>query len=518
METASPQPRYVLLLMLLPAIILCLAVFTPGAWPQQQAAPSAQTQASPFRLISSVSGSKEVTRNSQETIEDPRTVFHVPEDSQVVVVFELAGPTGSHHLEGQWRNPEGKVVSVGQVDMQTYTPRFFCYFSLTLPDSVTPGLWAVELQVDGHPSAVHTFEIVAKPKPIAPTPAPPPTAAEVYQQAVAASVFIDNLDLAGELVRQGSGFFIGKNLLLTAFQVIDGASSLQIDFPDGSHAPANQVLAWNRRQDWAILKVDAPKVSPLERAKDNSWKVGDVCYLLGAPNESSRTIQNVGITGIQTSADAGDRINISWTGGPLTIGSPLINQNGRVVGVLGGTLVPGLESLSRSGGREYMQSAALPQGLGTPLVVPISVVPEQLNSTQPATLSTLAAQGLFVTPLSHDTQVVNGVLCTNFRELGRVALAPLDPTLEFSRAKDSLGVVITWTPDKKIKSTTEFQIYDLDNHLVGQSRAQKIDLQPQVTAYSGIKIPLSSLQPGMYRIDLLLGDTPEWREFFRVKD
>lgn len=514
----GPSPLCIRLILAFSVFCFCLLAPSSGAWPQQQTAPSAQTQPSPFRLISAVSGSKEVTKNAQEVIADPRTVFHVPEDSQVVVVFELEGPTGAHHLEGQWRNPEGNIVSVGQVDMQTYTPRFFCYFSLSLPDSVTPGLWAVELQVDGHPSAVHTFEIVAKPKPVAPTPAPPPTAAEVYQHTVASSAFIDNMDLDGEVVRQGSGFFIGNGVLLTAFQVIDGASSLQIDFPDGSHMPATQVLAWNRRQDWAILKVDAPNAQPLERATDNSWKVGDICYLLGAPNESSRTIQNVGITGIQKSADAGDRINISWTGGPLAIGSPLLDEDGRVVGILGGSLVPGLESLSRPGGREYMQSGAPLPGLGAPLVVPISAVPEQLNPAQSATLTTLAAQGFFVLPLSRNTQVLNGVLCTGYQQLGRVALSPLDPTFEFSRARDSLGVVITWTPDKKFKSTVQFQIYDLDNRLLEQTRPAKIDLEPQVTAYSGIKIPLSSLQPGMYRIDLLLGDAPQWREFFRVKE
>lgn len=503
---------------LLSVSLFSLLAFSSRTLPKQQAAGNNQTQPSPFRLISSVSGSKEVTNNSQEIIEDPRTVFHVPEDAQVVVVFELQGPTGSHHLEGHWRNPEGNVVSVGQVDMQTFSPRFFCYFSLSLPDSVTPGLWAVELEVDGHPTAVHTFQIIAKPKAVAPTPPAPPSAAEVYQRTVAASAFIDSMDADGEIIRQGSGFFIGKGFLLTAFQVIDGATSLQIDFPDGSHTSANQVLAWNRRQDWAILKVDAPNAQPLQRAKNDSWKVGDVCYLLGAPSESSRTIQNVGITGSQKSSKGGDRISVSWTGGPLTFGSPLLDQYGQVIGVLGGSLVPGIESLSRPGGRQYMQSGALPPGLGAPLVVPIGAVPEQFESAQPASLSALAAQGLFVMPVSRDTQVLSGILCTNYQQLGRVALSALDPRFEFSRAKDMLAVVITWTPDKKVKSTVQFQIYDLDNHLVEQTRPAKIDLQPQVTAYSGIKLPVSSLQPGMYRIDLLLGDSPEWREFFRVKE
>lgn len=517
MGTQPASPAIGFVKYLLPAFLLSIAIFAPCAWPQQDTNTS-QTQASPFRLINSVSGSKEVTKNAQETIVDPRTVFHVPEDNQIVVVFQLEGPTGAHHLEGRWRNPEGKIVSVGDVDMQTYTPKFFCYFSLSLPDSVTSGLWAVELQIDGYPSGAHTFQIISAPKPAPPPTVTPPTAADVYQQAVAASVFIDNQDSNGELVRQGSGFFIGKNLLLTAFQIIDGANSLQIGFPDGTHATVNQVLAWNRRQDWAILKVDAPKVQPLERAKAGSWKVGDVCYLLGAPNESSRTIQNVGITGIQETADTGERLSTSWTGEPLAIGSPLLDDYGRVVGVLGGNLLPGVESLRRSGVTEFILAGVAPENSGTPLVVPISAIPEQSNSSQPVTLSALAAQGLFIKPLSRDSQVMSGVLCRNYQELGHVAYSPVGQTFQFSRANDSLAVVITWTPDRKTKATMQFQVYDLDNHPVGETRLEKISLEPRVTASSAVKIALSSLRPGMYRIDLLLGDAPQWREFFRVNE
>lgn len=311
---------------------------------------------------------------------------------------------------------------------------------------------------------------------------------------------------------------MGQNLLLTAFQVIDGASSLQIDFPDGSRTTVNQVLTWNRRQDWAVLKVEAPKSPPLERAKAGSWKVGDVCYLLGAPNESSRTIQNVGITGFQDSAETGERLSLSWTGSRLTIGSPLLDDYGRVIGVLGGSLVPGVESVFRAGGRPFMDAGLAPENSAAPLVVPISVIPEQLNSSQPVMLSALVSQGIFIKPLSADTQVLSGVLCKSYRKLGETTLLPSDQSLNFSRSHDSLAVVITWTPDKKTKSTMQFQIYDLDNHLLASSPPAKIDLQSRATTYSAAKFSLSSFKPGIYRMDLLLGDLPQWRGFFRVQE
>lgn len=495
------------------AALFVISVVVPCAWSYQQQTGNSQTAASPFRLISSTSGGKEATRGNQEVIADPRTVFHLPEDKQVFVVFELEGPLGAHHLQGRWRDPTGKIVSVGDGDMQTNTPRFFCYWSLTLPDSVTPGLWAIEVQVDGHPVGEHTFQILANPD----TPPAPPSTSAVYQRAVASSVFIDSKDPDNQLIRQGSGFFIRKGMVLTAFQVIDGASSLGIELADGSQITTNQVLAWNRWQDWAILKVDAPNEQPLERAVANSWKVGDHCYLLDAPNGTGRTIENVGITGIQEPAHAGERLSTTWYGGPRTIGSPLLDAFGRVVGVLGGSLVPGIESVGREGTRAYRGGGQVPENLSGPLTVPISLIPEP-SASQPTVLSELATQSQFIKPVVTDTQVMSGTLCRDYQTVHDITITALGATTEFSRGRDSLAAVFMWAPDKKVKSTIQLQIYDLDNRLVEQSRPAKIGLQPQITAYSGMKLPLTALAPGIYRVDLLVGDDLEWRAFFRIKE
>ncbi|HEV2618212.1 MAG TPA: serine protease, partial [Candidatus Acidoferrales bacterium] len=328
------------------AILIFLAgSILPGfVPPHQQGTSNPQSQTSPFRLIRSTSGSKEITKDEQYIILDPKTVFHVPDDHQIIVVFEWEGPPGLHHLQGSWVDPSGNAESVGNVDIQAPGSKFQCSWTLNIPDSVKQGLWALEAQIDGHPAGEHTFQIIAGPN--APkAPAPVPTAAEVYQRAVAASAFIDSLNATGEVLRRGSGFSLGKGTLVTAFQVIDGASSLRVEFPDGQEITTNRVLTWNRRQDWAILKIDAPKAQALERAPLKSWKVGDGGYLFGSPNENSRTIENVGITGIEETPDAGERVNTSWYDGSRTIGSPLLDSYGRVIGVLGGSLVPGIETL-----------------------------------------------------------------------------------------------------------------------------------------------------------------------------
>jgi hypothetical protein len=156
--------------------------------------------------------------------------------------------------------------------------------------------------------------------------------------------------------------------VLTAFQVIDGASSVRVDLADGSSATIKNLVAWNRHQDWAILKVDSAKSAPF---------------------------------GKQT---------------------------------------------------------------------------------------------------------------------GTVALVPVGPTHEFSKKLGSVGLVITWAPSEKMKTMQQLRVCDLDNHAVLQTPPAMLELRQHATRFSGWKVPLTSLPPGIYRIDLVVADEPQWREFIRVTD
>lgn len=292
-----------------PAVLLLLFSGNPfsSVTPAQARSDKSPSQASPFRLVSSASGTKETTKNEQYVIEDPRNIFHLPADNKIIVVLNWQGPSGTHHFQGSWVDPSGKVIAVEDVDIPSPGSDFSCSWTLNLPDpNVRTGLWALEAQIDGLPAGSYTFEILANPN----IPAPIPSASDVYQHVLAASVFIDTLDAGGSVIRQGSGFFIAKGILATAFQVIDGATSLRIELPNGQSATTDRVLAWNRWQDWAIIGVEDSSAQVMDRAPADSWKVGDQGYLLDA-NENGRTIQNVAITGIQQSPDAGERVRFS---------------------------------------------------------------------------------------------------------------------------------------------------------------------------------------------------------------
>ena len=156
--------------------------------------------------------------------------------------------------------------------------------------------------------------------------------------------------------------------------------------------------------------------------------------------------------------------------------------------------------------------------IADPTVLPLAMIPQTAMSQQAVTLADLAAQGALMMPLAIDSQAGTGSLCQDFRRLGDQAILPVGPGREFSRKQGNLAAVVTWGPSKKIKGMQRLRIYNADNRLVAETAPGKINLQPRVTAFSAWKVPIGSLQPGIYRIDLLLDDEPQWRAYFRLVD
>jgi hypothetical protein len=67
------------------------------------------------RVLSSASGTQGEARNGRFVILDPRTTFHVPADTKIIVSFQWVGTPGKHHLTGTWKGPGG-VTSTSSFD------------------------------------------------------------------------------------------------------------------------------------------------------------------------------------------------------------------------------------------------------------------------------------------------------------------------------------------------------------------------------------------------------------------
>jgi len=501
-------------------LVLCVVTSAKAQEQKPAATPAASGGGSPiesnFRLIGSVSGSKVLEQSGRLAIADPRTVFYSPDDKEIIVYFTWEGPPGQHHFEGLWKNPAGKVMMTSEFDYKVEYRRFGGYFKMLTGDSPTTGIWTLEARIDGETAGSHTFQIATGARPEG-AEANAPTRrmlnpSEIYNRGAAASVLIENINAKGTRRIVGSGFFLGPGKLLTAFQVIDGAARVRVVGPQGRLIEATEVLAYNRRQDWIVLKVPIDNMPTLERASAATWAIGDRNYVLDVPAEGNRVLVETTVIGKQTLTAIGNRINIADRVARRAIGSPLMNDFGEVIGMIGGSLIPGASfNEDDAFGEGSSNLGGVSRGT---LAIPIELINDSaVNAT---TIDGLLKAGQFIPALVSTPSVLNGNLA---RTINKKTDPPqvIDEKREFSLATGEAVVLITWLPREKRKGQPSVRVYDIDNQLISETlNKKKITVTPNKLSYSLWELNFAKLQPGIYRIDVLLDGDFVWRTFFRM--
>jgi S1-C subfamily serine protease len=462
------------------------------------------------RLVRASSGSRGSVQGTRYIIEDPRTSFEAGKDRQIVVLFEFEAPPGTHAGQASWKDPSGAVVLVAPFQQSTPGRRFSVYWTLALPDAPRLGLWAVEAVVDGHSAGVHTFQIQGSGGGAATVQRRPLTAPELYGNAQAGTLSVDALDAQGKRLASGSGFLVEDGLVMTAFQLIEGASRVRVGFYGKPPVETDDVSAWNRHQDWAVLRAPSLGPPPLAAARDRTWKVGDRCAFLDTGADGARVMADAVIVGAQDFPKAGPRLSINAQVNARAIGGPLLNEYGEPIAVLGGALTPGLTMTHLGSG------AFVPLSLVTnTFAVPLAGLPALGGPG--AKLHELAARGLFVPPLVGPVNVLTGTIALGIEKRNGVPM-PVNEKSDFSRSEREAVAFLTFDPQEKRQGMASFQIYDTDNRKIMEGKPSRMVLRPRQYAVSTWQFPLEPLAPGFYRIDLVLDAHPVWRSFFRILD
>jgi len=501
-------------------IVLQCALYSQSVQAPPQAAGGAAVTGPKFRVLRSVSGTSGTEKDDRLVIDNPKTIFHLGQDHKIMVYFEWEGPVGPHKFEGLWKNPAGKVVIISDFQYSATTTQFAGYWTMLLSGSEPTGVWTLEARIDGEAAGSFPFQVVSEPGAEPPTPPParqPLTPAEIYQRALAASVYVDKFDARGKPVGRGSGFYLGDGRLVTAFQNIDGAKQVRVVFGEGRTIEATQVLARNRWQDWAVLPVNAPKVAGLPRAHSKSWTIGTVAYYLEVSTGSSRVITDTTIVGENTFPRAGDRLNLSASPDRAAIGSPLLNEYGEVIGMVGGSLAPGTNLLE-----SYLLAMA-PSNAGGGgilrygLAVPVTLIPAASDHTAPATFDELTHNGEMLPLLTAPEKVAFGEFVLTL-DKHRGMLTSRGSRQQFSHRDGKIYVYVNWDPNTKFKGVATMALFDVENRLLGQSKPLKVNLHFGEIAAGIWNITPASLPSGTYRVDVSLGDDLVWRRFFRLTD
>jgi len=462
------------------------------------------------RLVRSTSGSRGAVQGTRYVVEDPRAAFVAGSDRQIVVLFEWDTVPGPHHCEASWREPSGKVVLISPADFDARGSKFSAYWSLALPDSPALGLWAVEVKVDGQPAGVHTFQVSEGTGPATSSRARVLGPKEMYARAVASTVAVEAKGAQGETLQTGSGFYLDDQHIVTSFQVIEGASSLRVVLPTGRQLDGSAIVAVQRRQDWALLKTDPSGIPPLALAQKGSVSVGDRGVFLDVSPDGGRTIQEASVVGRREVAGAGARLHLSSGATFAALGSPLLNDQGEVVGVMGGSLAQGGALVNSPGVRVAWGTIAV-----APMAIPIELLPN-LASLAPDTfpVGELLTRGIAAPPVTRSRIVLYGIVGR-----GNVsARMGLTEEPQLSRHDGVATVQVTWDASQKQDGEAVFKVFDIDNHPVAASAPARLKVRVGQLPVSTWKFPLANLGAGVYRVDVTFDGGVVWRSFLNVTD
>ena len=146
----------------------------------------------------------------------------------------------------------------------------------------------------------------------------------------------------------GSGFvYDTSGHIITNFHVVDGASSIEVDFPSGLKTDAT-VTGTDLDSDIAVVTVNVPadQLVPLPLGDSDAIKVGQMVVAIGNPFSTYSSTMTLGIVSakgrilnsIRTDANqntftAGDIIQTDAAINPGNSGGPLLNLDGEVIGI-----------------------------------------------------------------------------------------------------------------------------------------------------------------------------------------
>jgi putative serine protease PepD len=140
---------------------------------------------------------------------------------------------------------------------------------------------------------------------------------------------------------EGSGFVLDeKGHIATNQHVVDGASSIQVTFADGSRASA-KVVGTDTSTDLAVIKADAPasRLHPLVLADSSAVQVGDGVVAIGSPFGLVGTLTTGVVSALDRTIEAPNNFTISGavqTDAAINHGNsggPLLNSSGQVIGI-----------------------------------------------------------------------------------------------------------------------------------------------------------------------------------------
>lgn len=187
-----------------------------------------------------------------------------------------------------------------------------------------------------------------------------------------AVVLIRTFDRNGSPLRIGSGFFISpEGELVTSRHVLNNAHKASAETADGNKYWISRVTGINPAFDLVKMKVVNPVgPTPYLEISGNLPRKGEAVFVLGNPCSYCFVVSEGIVAGFQD-LSVGRTIQVTAPIGPGSSGSPVLNMDGRVIGVI---------NLYNDSGQHL--NFALPASLIHTLALDVPVSLEQLSKPE----------------------------------------------------------------------------------------------------------------------------------------
>jgi len=176
---------------------------------------------------------------------------------------------------------------------------------------------------------------------------PPPPRSELVDAAIGPSLVLIETDRTDSEGAAGSGLGSGvvvndAGSVLTALHVVADSTAIRLTFADGSKSTAT-IASKDPATDIAVLTPDAPPATivPATLGNPAAMRIGSDAYVVGNPFGLYGSLSSGVVSGLDRSFQepGGDRvykglIQVDAAINPGNSGGPLLDRNGRVVGIV----------------------------------------------------------------------------------------------------------------------------------------------------------------------------------------
>ena len=149
-------------------------------------------------------------------------------------------------------------------------------------------------------------------------------------------------DANGKPLSSGSGFFIGKGLIATNYHVVEkGTRGTYKQVGKDKWHNITDTVKVDKQRDLVILKVSKVDAPALPLGDSNEVQIGQSVYAVGNPiGFLEGTFAPCFVSSIR-GKDRNKSIQITSPISPGSSGGPLLNDKGRVIGIVVGSITEG---------------------------------------------------------------------------------------------------------------------------------------------------------------------------------